>query len=111
MSGSDWASIIVSLITLIGVVLTAVLNHRKINQKISDGFAEQTLELKRQSEIADTRLEAKIDKNIAVTETKLEALTTEVRKHNNFAEKIPVITEQIRALRDRVDSIERENGR
>lgn len=111
MSGSDWASIIVSLVTLLGVIITAVLNHRKIDAKISDGFEQQTLELKRQSEIADTRLEAKLDKNIAVTETKLDALTVEVRKHNNFAEKIPVITEQIRSLRDRVDLIERDNAR
>ena len=34
----------------------------------------------------------------AVTDTKLEALTTEVRKHNNFAERLPVVEEQIKVI-------------
>lgn len=34
-------------------------------------------------------------KSRAVTDVKIEELTREVRKHNSFAEKIPVIEEQI----------------
>lgn len=37
-------------------------------------------------------------KSQAVTDIKIEELTREVRKHNSFAEKIPVIEEQITAL-------------
>lgn len=37
-------------------------------------------------------------KSQAVTDVKIEELTREVRKHNSFAEKIPVIEEQITAL-------------
>lgn len=34
----------------------------------------------------------------AVTDTKIEELTREVREHNNFAKRVPVIEEQIREL-------------
>lgn len=39
----------------------------------------------------------------AVTDTKLEELTREVRKHNNFAERVPVLEEKISALEKRVE--------
>ena len=42
----------------------------------------------------------------AVTDTKLEALTLEVRKHNGFAEKIPVIEEQIKVANHRISDLE-----
>ena len=42
----------------------------------------------------------------AVTDTKIEELTREVRLHNGFAEKIPVIQEQIRVINHRLDDLE-----
>ena len=42
----------------------------------------------------------------AVTDTKIEELTREVRLHNGFAEKIPVIQEQIRVINHRIDDLE-----
>ena len=42
----------------------------------------------------------------AVIDTKLEALTEEVKKHNNFAEKIPAMVVQIDSLDRRVGNIE-----
>ena len=45
-------------------------------------------------------------KNQAVIETKLEALTKEVNKHNNFAERIPVIEEKISVANHRIDDLE-----
>ena len=43
----------------------------------------------------------------AVTDTKLEDLTREVRKHNNFAERVPVLEEKISAANHRIDDLER----
>ena len=40
-------------------------------------------------------MDAKLDKQQAITETKLEELTREVRAHNNFAQRVPVLEEQI----------------
>ena len=46
----------------------------------------------------------------AVTETKLEELTREVREHNNFAQRVPVVEEQIRGLGQRVEKLEKQRG-
>lgn len=73
-------AIIVALITgglsLAGVVITCVVTARKneTSMKVSQ----------------------------AVTDTKIDELTREVRLHNGFAEKIPVIQEQIKGIRDDV---------
>ena len=46
-------------------------------------------------------------KTVAIIETKLNALTRSVEKHNNFAEKIPVIEEQIKVANHRIDDLEK----
>ena len=53
-------------------------------------------------------MDAKLDKAQAVTETKLDALTDEVRKHNNFAQRVPVIEEQIKVANHRIEDLERK---
>ena len=50
-------------------------------------------------------------RSLAVTETKLEELTREVREHNGFARRMPVVEEQIRFLNHRLTDLEREGGR
>ena len=42
----------------------------------------------------------------AVTETRLEELTREVRLHNNFAQRVPVIEEQIKVATHRINDLE-----
>lgn len=42
----------------------------------------------------------------AVTDTKLEELTREVREHNNFARRLPVVEQQIEDIRRRLDDLE-----
>ena len=42
----------------------------------------------------------------AVTETKLEELTREVREHNGFARRMPVVEEQIRVINHRISDLE-----
>lgn len=77
-------AITVALITgglsLIGVIIASVSGNRRTEQKI---------------QVAQ-----------AVTDTKIEELTREVRKHNNFAEKIPVIQEQIKVVNHRLADLE-----
>lgn len=48
-------------------------------------------------------------KSQAVTDVKIEELTREVRKHNSFAEKIPVIEEQIKVANHRIDDLEQQS--
>lgn len=77
-------SIVVALITgilsIIGVVITVVNENKKTT--------------------------AKMEVNQAVTDTKIDELTREVREHNHFAQTIPVMQEQIRSLNDRVSVME-----
>lgn len=46
-------------------------------------------------------------KSQAVTDTKLEELTREVREHNNFAKRVPVIEEQMKVDNHRIDDLEK----
>ena len=47
-------------------------------------------------------------KSQAVTETKLDELTREVREHNGFARRMPVVEEQIRVINHRLADLERK---
>ena len=77
-------AIAVALITgglsLLGTIITVVLTNNK------------------------TREDLKISQ--AVMDTKIAELTREVRAHNNFAQRMPVVEEQIRNLNDRVRDLE-----
>lgn len=42
----------------------------------------------------------------AVMDTKVEELTREVREHNNFAKRMPVVEEQIKVINHRIDDLE-----
>lgn len=52
-------------------------------------------------------VQAKLDTHQAVTDTKLEELTREVREHNNFARRVPVLEEQIKVANHRIEGLER----
>ncbi len=41
----------------------------------------------------------------AVTDTKIEELTREVREHNNFARRMPVVEEKIKVINHRIDDL------
>ena len=46
----------------------------------------------------------------AVTDTKLEELTREVREHNEFAKRMPVVEEKIKTINHRLDDLERKDS-
>ena len=73
-------SIISGIFTLAGTIISVIVGFSKASQK------------------------AAIQQ--AVTDTKLEALTEEVRKHNNFAERLPVVEEQIKVANHRIADLE-----
>ena len=77
-------SILVALITgglaLIGVIISSRTQARKTDQNIQTAMA--------------------------VTDTKLEELTREVREHNHFAQRMPVVEEQIKVINHRIQDLE-----
>lgn len=77
-------SILVALITgglaLIGVIVSSRSQAKKTDQNIQTAMA--------------------------VTDTKLEELTREVREHNHFAQRMPVVEEQIKVINHRIHDLE-----
>ena len=92
-------AIIVALITgglsLAGVIFTSYRSNQQLYAKLD-----------KQSELSD----AKIEREIAVLKTQIESLSDEVRKHNNFAERIPVLEEKASAANRRLNDLESRRG-
>ena len=80
-------AIVVALITgglsLAGVIVTSLLTARK---------SENDLKIAQ-----------------AITDTKLDELTREVREHNGFARRMPVVEEKIKVINHRIEDLERHH--
>ena len=59
---------------------------------------------------AAQNMDVKLEKQQAITDTKLDELTREVRAHNNFAQRIPVLEEQMKVANHRIADLEKERG-
>lgn len=81
-----WLTLVGVIITGISSVIAVVLTNNKSNREV----------------------DAKLDRQQAVTDTKLEELTREVRMHNSFAERIPVIETQMKSANRRIGDLERK---
>lgn len=85
---SSWAGIVVAIITslgsLAGVIITVAAQSKKF---------EQSMRISQ-----------------AVTDTKLEELTREVRAHNGFAQRLPVVENDVKTLYKQIEEIKRGGG-
>ena len=84
MSESIMVALITGTLSLCGVLLSNLLSTRKN--------------------------EATIRTAQAVTDAKLEELTREVREHNHFARRMPVVEEQIKVMNHRINDLEHTSG-
>lgn len=75
------SAVITGVLALTGVIITNISSNKKIEKKL---------------EIAQ-----------AVTDCKIEELTREVREHNNFAHRVPVLEEQMRVANHRIADLEK----
>lgn len=86
MTGEQWVTILVTgisaLATIVSVVITTKANNKEITHQM--------------------------ETSQAVTDTKLQALTDEVRIHNGFARRMPVVEEQVKQLTTRMEHVEKE---
>lgn len=55
-----------------------------------------------------SKMDAKMDTQQAVIETKMDELTREVREHNNFARRMPVVEEKIKVINHRLQDLEQD---
>ena len=93
-----------TLITAGGLVLVAIINIITVALSNNKQMIKMTAELEK----SQSATNAALDKSQAITETKLEALTMEVREHNNFARRMPVVEEQIKVINHRIEDLERK---
>ena len=56
---------------------------------------------------SNKKIENALSTSQAVTDCKSEELTREVREHNNFARRMPVVEEQIKVINHRLEDLER----
>jgi len=80
MSEAVMVALITGGISLIGTVLTILMTTKK---------TEESMRISQ-----------------AVMEQKITDLTREVRSHNNFAQRLPVVEEQIKVINHRIDDLE-----
>lgn len=73
-------------LALAGVVITNVFSSKRISSEI-----EHKLEIRQ-----------------AVTDEKIEELTREVRAHNNFAQRMPVVENEIKNIKDKMEYLHHE---
>lgn len=78
-------AVITGSITLIGTLIGVFYQNKATSDKIAHS----------------------LDLRQAVTDTKLEELTREVRTHNNFAQRMPVVEEQIKVINHRIADLEK----
>lgn len=81
MSATVMASLITGLLSLAGVVLSNLLSERRRENALRTAQA--------------------------VTDEQLRELTREVREHNHFARRMPVVEEQIKVINHRLEDLER----
>ena len=87
MSDAILATIISGVLSLTGIILTVVATMRKSRD-------DMIAEIRRRSDDSDSKL----DKELALLRAEVDELKREVRMHNNFAQRMPVIEEQINVL-------------
>ena len=75
------AAAVTGFLSLLGVVVSNIGSNRKIENALSTSQA--------------------------VTDCKIDELTREVREHNNFAKRMPVVEEQIKVINHRLEDLER----
>ena len=76
--------ILIALIAAVGSIIGVVITNKSANDKMMQSM-----------KVHD-----------AVTDTKIEELTREVRAHNHFAERMPVVEEQIKVINHRIEDLE-----
>lgn len=81
MSDTISVALITGGLTFLGVLVTNFSSNKKI--------------------VNDIKLE--VTRNQSITDTKIEELTREVREHNNFAKRMPVVENEIKHIEEEIN--------
>lgn len=82
----DISSIITGGLALVGVIVTNIMQNNRLSREF----------------------ERQVEKSQAITDVKIDELTREVREHNNFAKRLPVVEEQIKVINHRIADLKED---
>lgn len=92
MSEAIIVAIITGLFSVAGIIITTRQNNRKVVRELEKHQA---------------KMEHKFEMQQALTDQKIEELTREVRAHNNFAQRMPVVENEIENIKNKIDYLHR----
>ena len=95
MTPAQGITIAISVISLILTIITVWTGLKKASKENADAQAQAKAE--------EAAFQARM-------ESKIEELTREVRKHNNFAERLPVLEEKMKVANHRIDDLEKKEA-
>lgn len=93
----DWTALMGSIFSGVIALVVSIVNS---NAQLRRADHEQD---KRMIE-----LQAAFNQSIAIIDCKMENLTNEVREHNNFAKRMPIVEERLDVLTKRVEHLEKK---
>jgi polyhydroxyalkanoate synthesis regulator phasin len=82
-------SIVVAAVSGLAAIATVIINVKASNKEMT----------------------AKLEQSLAVMETKLDNVVSEVREHNEFARRMPVLEEQVKGHERRIEALENKERR
>lgn len=95
----EWLGFAGTLITALGSLIAVIVTNKANNEKMLH-----------QMEINQERVKAEMEKAQAITDTKITELTREVREHNNFAKRMPVLEEQMKVANHKIEDLEKKDS-
>ena len=93
----EWVGLIGTFITAVGSLLAVIMTNKANNDKMLH-----------QMELQQANIKAELKEAQAVTDTKITELTREVREHNNFAKRVPIVETELKDVERRISNLERK---
>ncbi len=82
-------------ISLVGVIITCLSSNRKTKRDITEEYRKSNEDIKAEFKVSQ-----------AVMQTEIKELTREVREHNNFAKRMPVVENEIKHIEDDIHTLQ-----
>lgn len=97
MSQDNIVSVVSALLTLAGVIVTVIYGNKKAR-----------IEVDAKQQIFNVKLENQLTSSNQLMMQKVDTLAEEVREHNNYARRMPVVEQKVEDLTRRVTVIEKK---
>jgi hypothetical protein len=98
MSDGIIIAIITGLFTFAGVLVTKFTGNNKL-----------VTDIKTENDKIINAFKLEVTKNQAITDTKITELTREVREHNNFAKRMPVVENDIKHIKEKMSELHKND--